>query len=80
MFWKILIGFQLISTIFLYLVILGANKCKSPEEREEEDYLEMVALSKLKNKKGKKNEKSNNSGETECCQRISENIRKMYEE
>lgn len=77
MLWKILIVFSTISSIFMYLVILGANKNKTPEEREEEDYLQMLAL---KRQKGKKNEKSNNSGETECFERISENIRKMYED
>lgn len=80
MFWKILIIFSTISSIFMYLIILGANKCKTPEEREEEDFLQMLELSKLRKKKGTKNEKVDNSGETECFKRISENIRKMYED
>ncbi len=77
MFWKILIVFELVSTVLLYLVIVGVNKCKTPKEREEEDYLQMLALQR---QKGKKDEKSNNSREAECCERISENLKRMYEE
>lgn len=77
MIWKILIVFSVVSSIFMYLVILGANKCKTPEEREEEDYLQMLALKK---QKGRKDEKTNYSGETECLSRISENLEKMYKD
>lgn len=77
MIWKILIVLSLASTAFLYLVILGANRCKSPDEREEEDFLQMLAI---KRQKGKKDEETNNSGETECFKRISENLERMYKE
>lgn len=77
MIWKILIVLSLASTVFLYLVILGANKCKSPDEREEEDFLQMLAI---KRQKGKKDEEIDNSGETECFKRISENLDRMYKE
>lgn len=75
MFWKILIVFGIVDTVFLYLVILGANKCKTPEEREEEDYLQMIALQR---QKGKKNEKVNNSRKTKCSKRISKNSGGIY--
>lgn len=77
MIWKILIVLSLASTAFLYLVILGANRCKSPDEREEEDFLQMLAI---KRQKGKKDEETDNSGETECFKRISENLERMYKE
>lgn len=77
MIWKILIVLSLASTAFLYLVILGANRCKSPDEREEEDFLQMLAI---KRQKGKKDEETDNSGETECFKRISENLDRMYKE
>lgn len=77
MIWKILIVLSLASTAFLYLVILGANRCKSPDEREEEDFLQMLAI---KRQKGKKDEEIDNSGETECFKRISENLDRMYKE
>lgn len=78
MIWKILIVLSLVSTAFLYLVILGANKCKTPDEREEEDFFQMLAI--RKSQKGKENEEIDNSGETECFKRISEKLDRMYKE
>ena len=81
MIWKILIVFSVLNSIFLYLIILGASKCRTPEEQEEEDYMQMLALKNLKKQKGKKkNEKTNNSGETECFEIIGQNIERWYKE
>lgn len=77
MIWKILIVLSLASTILMYLLILGASKCKSQYEREEDDFLQMLAI---RRQKGKKDEEIDNSGETECFKRISENIDRMYKE
>lgn len=78
MLWKILLVLATAISILLYLVILGANKSKTIEEREEEDYLQMVAVSKRQ--KGKEDEKTNNCRETECCKRINEMFEKMYKD
>ncbi len=44
------IVFFILNAIFLYLIVLGANKCKTPEERKMEDDEESKCLSKLKKK------------------------------
>ena len=75
MLWKILLVLITAISILLYLVILGANKSKTIEEREE-DYLQMVDV--IKKQKGKEDEKTNNCRETECCKRINEMFEKMY--
>lgn len=42
--------FFILNAIFLYLIVLGANKCKTLEERKMEDEEESKCLSKLKKK------------------------------
>lgn len=54
-FWVIYIIFLLI-TIFMYLVIVGASKCKTEEERRFEDEEQMNYLRSYKNGGKAKNE------------------------
>lgn len=76
MIWKIFLVIAIIIAILEYLVIRGASLSKS--EKEDEDMLEILFLKQLKEKK--KNEKIDNSGETECCERVSKNLERMYKD
>ena len=78
MIWKILLVIAIIISILEYLVIRGASLSKSDKEREDEDMLEILFLKQLKEKK--KNEKTDIGGETECFERISKNIERMYKD
>jgi len=53
---KILLAVMIFIAFFMYLVILGANKCKSDREREEDIEEELKALKKA-NKIIEKNKK-----------------------
>jgi len=56
---KILFIIMLIIALFMYLVILGANKCKSDLEREQDNEEEIKALEKA-NKIIKENKRKGN--------------------
>ena len=43
---KILLAVMIIIAFFMYLVILGANKCKTDRERMQDDEEEIKALKK----------------------------------
>lgn len=45
--------FFILNAIFLYLIVLGANKCKTPEERKMEDEEESKCL-EIINEKNKR--------------------------
>lgn len=78
MIWKIFLVIAIIIAILEYLVIRGASLSRSDKEKEDEDMLEILFLKQLKEKK--KNEKTDTSGETECVERISKNIERMYKD
>lgn len=56
---KILFIIMIIIAFFMYLVILGANKCKSDLEREQDNEEEIKALEKA-NKIIKENKRKGN--------------------
>ncbi len=76
MIWKILIIIALIIAVMDYLIIRGADLCKTTEEKDEEEMQQLLFIRKLKEKK---NEKIDNSGETECFKRISKNTNRILE-
>lgn len=47
MIFKILLIDMFITAVFMYLLLLGANKCKTAEEREKEEKEQMEELNKL---------------------------------
>lgn len=59
MLWKILLIILIINAVLVYLVILGANKCKSEFEREQENQLEILYIEEINNKKKNKRKKKN---------------------
>lgn len=78
MIWKLLIIISIIISVLDYLLIRGASLNKTDEEKAEEDMQQLLFLKNLKEKK--KHEKINNSGETECGQRIVKKLERMYED
>ena len=78
MIWKILLIIAIIIAVLEYLVIRGASLNRTDEEKAEEDMQQLLFLKQLKEKK--KNEKIDNSGETDCCERISKNLERFYKD
>ena len=75
---RILIIISVIISVLFYLLIRGASLSKTDEERVEEDMQQLLFLKSLKEKE--KYEKINNSRETECSERIIQNLKRMYED
>lgn len=81
MFWKIISIVGFLIAVLDYLIIRGASMTRTDEEKAEEDMQQLLFIREYKKRKErKKNEKTNNSRETECCKRISENLERMFKE
>lgn len=78
MIWKIFLIIAVIIAILEYLVIRGASISRTDEEKAEEDMQQLLYLKQLKERR--KNEKIDNCGETECFERISKNLERMYKD